>query len=130
MLVHLYKEGLPVTTGRRLMFSFNTWRGLRLGSKVSEAGSMLTGDCRRPLLHIVHAGFIRPQYAENQLISLFHFLIMVGTSIDGEMAHSGWKNTWSRDSIIGPPVVPVAQDTDKRYFSSSYGKYQKYLERR
>ena len=26
----------------------------------------------------------------------------------------GWKDTWSRDSIIGPPVVPVAQDTEKR----------------
>ena len=26
----------------------------------------------------------------------------------------GWKHTWSRDSIIGPPVVPVAQDTEKR----------------
>ena len=45
-----------------------TWIGVRLGSKVSVAGSMLTGDCRRPLLHIVHAGLIRPQYAGNQLI--------------------------------------------------------------
>ena len=26
----------------------------------------------------------------------------------------GSKDTWSRDSIIGPPMVPVAQDTDKR----------------
>ena len=34
---------------------------VRLGSKVSIAGSILTGDWRRPLLHIVQAGLIRPQ---------------------------------------------------------------------
>lgn len=58
---------------------------------------------------------------------------MVGTSIGGEIVHPGWKDTWSRDSIVGPPVVPVAQDTDKRDFSPTYGSLlvsiKKYLER-
>ena len=45
----------------------NTWMGVRLGSYVNAAGSILTGDCLRPLLHIVQAGLIRPQYAADKV---------------------------------------------------------------
>ena len=41
----------------------------------------------------------------------------------------GWKDTWSRDSIIGPPVVPVAQDTDKRDLKLNFCIKDNLLER-
>ena len=44
-----------------LTLCLSTLIGRRLGSKSSLSGSMLMGDWRRPLLHSIHCGLIRPQ---------------------------------------------------------------------
>lgn len=41
------------------------WSGRKYGSNNNLSGSMLIGDCRRPLLHMFHTGFIRPQKPDN-----------------------------------------------------------------
>lgn len=41
------------------------WSGRKDGSNSNLSGSTLIGDWRRPLLHMYHTGFMRPQKPDN-----------------------------------------------------------------
>lgn len=47
----------------KLTLCLSMCKGLKFGSKSKRCGSKLTGDCRRPLLHSDHSGFMSPQNA-------------------------------------------------------------------
>lgn len=58
----------------KLTLCLSICKGLKLGSNNKRCGSKFTGDCRRPLLHKLHSGFIKPQNAgpENRQEEMAH----------------------------------------------------------
>lgn len=55
--------------------------GLKYGSNSNLSGSMLMGDWRRPLLHMFHTGFMRPQKpVKVDWIAIFRVIDISGTA--------------------------------------------------
>lgn len=104
-------------------------RCLRWGSKRSWVGSMLIGDCRRPLLHRFHSGLTRPQksgpvhyqpnspYHHRLLLSMVAFISPVMNDREPNCNHHGndHPNHQSEMTIINKITIGYYHNYQQNY---------------